>query len=102
MTTVIPEMEKCYKKIFSNILIKYFSIVTCLALYLENGELSYNESLANGEYAVDTMVYFTCNYGFENSGTSSAVCQTTGTWDQETPTCIQGTEINYNNILHTR
>ena len=44
------------------------------------------------EYPVDTMVYFMCNYGYVTSGAHSTVCQTSGTWDQEIPICIQGND----------
>ena len=42
------------------------------------------------------MAYFMCNYGYATSGAHSTVCQTSGTWDQETPICIQGNLKNKN------
>ena len=76
---------------------KHLVVVTCTALSLENGELDYNKSsVTNGEYPVDTMAYFMCNYGYATSGAHSTVCQTSGTWDEETPICIHGNKlINY-------
>ena len=70
-----------------------FTVATCVALSLENGEIDYNDSsVTNGEYPVDTMVHFMCNYGYATSGAHSTVCQTSGTWDQETPICIKGND----------
>ena len=63
---------------------------TCLALNLPNGLASYDESpVTNGKYTVDTVVSFTCNYGYSLSGSTSRTCQTSGNWDEEMPTCNQ-------------
>ena len=64
---------------------------------LENGQIIYNNSQAtNGGYSVSTVASFSCNIGFSQSGPSSSTCQTSGNWNQQTPTCI---ESNKNNIL---
>ena len=71
---------------------KYFflNVVTCVVLSLQNGQISYNDSQAtNGEYPVDTVASFSCNYGHSRSGSNSRTCQIQGDWDQETPTCNQ-------------
>ena len=64
-------------------------VVTCDPLQnLENGDINYNESLlTNGEYPVDTLASFMCNRGYDLSGSDSGTCQTSGDWDQQTPTC---------------
>ena len=38
------------------------------------------------------MALFSCDVGFSLSGSSSSICQDSGNWSQETPTC--GNEIN--------
>ena len=48
--------------------------------------------IKNGDYAVDSFglgsnVTYTCNEGFEISGSPSAICQANGTWSQKAPTC---------------
>ena len=77
-----------------------FSTVSCEPLQnLENGDVTYNETrLANGEYPVDTLATFMCDRAYENNGADSSTCQTTGDWDEQTPTCNQGDET-YRSIL---
>ena len=58
-------------------------------------EIMYNTSGVTYEnltfYYVDTLAYFSCDPGYSLSGSSSSICQTFGggTWNPETPTCIQ-------------
>ena len=65
------------------------TIVTCEALGApDNGQITYSlPSVTNGEYPVDTVASFTCNDGYYRLGSGSRTCQTTGSWDQTTPTC---------------
>ena len=46
-------------------------------------------------YYVDTMASFACNFGYSLSGSDSSICQDSegGTWNEQTPSCIQGDEI---------
>ena len=46
-------------------------------------------------YYVDTMASFSCNHGYSLSGSDSSICQTSegGTWNKQTPSCIQGDEM---------
>ena len=77
-----------------DIRLNIITAVTCEALSLSNGRLSYNKPQAtNGKYPVDTTVSFTCNHGFRKTGSSSSTCQTSGSWNQQTPTCTQSKAI---------
>ena len=72
-----------------------FTAVTCAALSLVNGQITYNKpAVSNGKYPVDTTISFTCNYGYRRSGSTSGTCQTSGTWNQQPPTCTQGNQNN--------
>ena len=48
--------------------------------------------MTNGKYPVDTTVSFTCNHGYKRAGSTSSTCQTSGTWNQQTPTCTQSND----------
>ena len=80
-------MDKyCIKLLNKNV-----TVVTCMSLSLENGQISYNDTKVNNEYHVDTVATFTCNYGYSLSGSES------GNWNKETPTCNLSTK---NHIYH--
>ena len=73
---------------------KYFLVGTCMALNLENGDISYTESpITNGGYPVDTVASFICNNGYSKSGPQWQTCQSNKTWDQQTPTCTQSNKL---------
>ena len=61
----------------------------------QNGGVRYNRSPVNGRYPVDTVAYLSCNYGYSRSGSSSRTCQTSGTWNLDTPTCNQSNEVTF-------
>ena len=42
-----------------------------------------------GKYPVGTVASFSCNDGFRRVGSSLRKCQTSGNWNQQTPTCSQ-------------
>ena len=48
-------------------------------------------SQSDGQYPINSTIYFSCDPGYSLSGSSSSICQTDRTWDQQTPTC--GIEI---------
>ena len=73
---------------------QYFVIVTCSALTLSNGGISYNQSEVNGRYTVDTKATFSCNSGYTRAGSSSSTCQTSGHWSPQIPTCNQSNEFD--------
>ena len=74
-----------------NYILKIYFAVICQILILDNGDNNYNGATATNEgYTVDTIVSFTCNYGYTLSGSNSTTCQNSGLWNQETPTCDQG------------
>ena len=73
--------------------------MTCPALGLEDGEITYNDSqVTTGEYPVDTVATFICSYGYSMSGSQSSKCTTTGSWNEETPTCNLGIE-NHTHVV---
>ena len=43
-------------------------------------------------YYVNTMASFSCNPGYSLSGSDSSICLMSegGTWNEQTPACIQG------------
>ena len=78
-----------------SIRIRFFTIVTCGSLSIENGQVTYNASgVTYGDlefYHVDTMASFSCNSGYILSGSDSSICLTSGggTWNDQTPTCTR-------------
>ena len=72
-----------------------FFAVTCTVLSLQNGQINYNDSLAeNGGYPVDSVTSFRCNYGYILSVSNSIHCNTSGDLDQQTPLCNESNENN--------
>ena len=72
-------------------------VVTCNSLSLQNGNITYNESRVPNEgpldvYPVDTLASFMCDRGYNPVGPESIICQTSGNWDGQVPTCNQGTQ----------
>ena len=47
----------------------------------------------HGLYLVGSSVNFTCNYGFNLSGSLFSICQENYTWDPEPPICYSGNEM---------
>ena len=69
-------------------------VVTCETLNLENGNVSYNESLIpNKGYHVGTMASFTCNSGYCLTGLELSICQSFGHWCWGPPICKQCKKI---------
>ena len=56
-----------------------------------NGKLKYNKL---PRYTPYTVVSVKCDYGYAKYSPPGSyeytLCQTSGTWDQENPTCVQG------------
>ena len=68
--------------------------MTCAVLNIENGKVSYNESvLPNKGYPFGTMASFTCNCGYSLSGMEPTTCRFFGHWCWEPPTCNQCKKI---------
>ena len=77
-----------------------FFVVICEALELfASGRISYNDSQVNGGYPVDTMANFMCNHGYRKIGSKSSTCQSSGNWNQQTPTCMQSNENGIKKVL---
>ena len=65
---------------------------TCAPLTIANGRVETQElTLSNGRYDVGTTV---CKDGYSLDGSHSSTCQNTGTWNPQSPQCIQSNEIN--------
>ena len=56
-------------------------------LSLENGEITYNTSSLNGDYPLYTVASFSCDEFYSREGSSSAICQNSGNWNPQAPTC---------------
>ena len=42
----------------------------------------------SGQYPVGTIATFICNSGYSQHGAQITVCQSSGDWTDQTPTCI--------------
>ena len=76
--------------------------VTCESLNLANGGISYSELPVNGRYPVDTVASYSCHHGYSLTGLSSRICQTSGNWNNQNPSCNQGNHSKmyfYTNLL---
>ena len=87
--------------IYENIYI----IETCPALSEPaNGKLKY---LRPPRYTPATIVSVTCDYWYAKyypPGSSKYIhtfCQTSGTWNQENPTCVQGNEATCHFLINS-
>ena len=65
-------------------------LVLCDGIFLENGQVRYNQLAVNGQYPVDTVASITCDYGYNLEGANSRVCQSSGTWSQKSTLCKMG------------
>ena len=53
------------------------TVVTCTQLSLDNGGVTYNESMVmTDEYPVDTLASFSCERGYNLNGSDTSTCQT--------------------------
>ena len=53
-------------------------VATCEVHTLGNGRVSYDKSLVNGAYPVNTTASFHCNYGYYLQGFDSSICVANG------------------------
>ena len=66
----------------------------CDPLNLNNGQEVYSGlEVTGGGFPLDTMVTVSCDYAFRLSGSNSALCLISGTWNQ-IPRCIESKEEN--------
>ena len=62
---------------------------------MPNGRVNYNTAIVINEgYKVDTVATFSCNREYSLAGVSSRTCQTSGSWNEQSPTCNQSNKIN--------
>ena len=71
-----------------------FFPVTCDALNLANGYVSYNQSVVGERYPFYTKASFSCNEGYSRSGNGQITCQTSGSWNMDPPVCNAHKEMN--------
>ena len=75
----------------------FYTEVICPLLRLEHGEIMYNKpfvitfgklpwTFVTG-YPVNTLASFSCDKDFRREGSSSAICQSSGNWSEQTPIC---------------
>ena len=71
-------------------LYNYFSIAHCKKLTVpENGEIYCN--LQNDEIPLPTdTCSFTCNFGYELTGSDTRMCQNDRSWNGSNPVCNRG------------
>ena len=75
----------------------FYAEVGCPGLRrLENGRIDYNTSYFTIEflflYRVNTLASFSCDEYYHREGSSSAICQSSGNWSEETPICAASNE----------
>ena len=70
-----------------------FAVVTCEALSLEHGAVSYNQVMVGNRYPVDPVVTFTCNSGYSRDGCERTSCQTSGNLAHAKPKCNKGEKL---------
>ena len=75
-----------------NILENIF-VVSCPALNLTNGRVSYNKNSVDGGYPVGTEVQYSCNYGYRLSGPLKRYCQRSDDWTGPTAACNPGNQF---------
>ena len=79
-----------------HILYFFYKEVSCPELRLENGRVDYNTSYFTIEYdilyRVNTSASFSCDEYYHIEGSSSAICQSSGNWSEETPICAASNE----------
>ena len=79
--------------------VQCFILVSCEALSLTSGEISYNRSPVSGRYPAETVASFSCNDGYSQFGPSSRNCRTSGAWNLQNTTC-ESNKINIFKFLH--
>ena len=66
---------------------------TCPLLRLRNGQVAYNQTALEDRYPVQTSASFTCDVNYILVGTTSTICQSSGSWTKDRPRC-QGNNSN--------
>ena len=65
-------------------------VVTCSPLNnITSGEIRYSTPATSGRHPVKTVASFLCEHGYSRNGPISSLCQMSGNWSQESPTCDQ-------------
>ena len=80
--------------------LQLYFVASCPALSLENGEVEYDPYPVSGEYPTGTFAVFRCNAEYMRSGRLVSICQDSGSWNPEIPTCVEGIarDILFSNI----
>ena len=70
---------------------KYFVAVTCPAISLSHGLVSYNrDQIGEDLYPLGTVASFSCDKGYHRDGCEATTCPASGEWNLHPPTCNQG------------
>ena len=70
--------------------VKYVIVVTCPALSLEHGQVTYSKDKVGDRYPLDTVASFSCNSGYHRDGCEATTCPASGEWNLHPPTCNKG------------
>ena len=65
----------------------FFSEGGCPSLVLENDAIEYSRCAVSGKCTVTIVATFTCETRCFRFGSSSVTCESSGNWNQHTPTC---------------
>ena len=65
----------------------FLTVPVCPTQSISNGYVTYQGSLFNGGYTVNSVVNFHCNDGFSRYGTQSRTCQSSQNWSGQKPEC---------------
>jgi len=82
-------------------MVVYTSVATSLCPPLtapENGGIDCSME-DDGIVIEGDTCFYTCNNGFELSGSIARVCQSDGSWSGSVPTCVKGT-VKLSTIMH--
>ena len=69
-------------------LFTYFTVPACPTLSLPHGRIIYTGNLINGKYSEFSSAAFICDNGYLLQGERNAICQSSGSWNQEIPICF--------------
>ena len=66
-------------------------VATCADPIPSNGQVK-PSGLTNGQYIINSTVFFMCDYEFHLQGSNSSTCEANGTWNPKLPVCREGKE----------
>ena len=63
-------------------------LVTCSNITIENGQITPSQSL----YIINDVIHFSCDSGYNLTGSNTSTCQSSLQWEPHIPSCFQGNE----------